>query len=65
MFYNLKFKIFKLIVRRMVVQSHMHNNNIESMFKEIHNACQEEFTEDSPNSLKAYLQERFSASITN
>lgn len=56
---KLEFWLFKRFVRKFVRQGANHRSNIEWMYQEIWDCCCDEFTEDSPITLKGYLQRRF------
>lgn len=47
------------IINEMVRQGPQHEKNIENILDILYIACENEFTEDGPATLKAYLTERF------
>jgi hypothetical protein len=51
------------IIRRRVQQSPSHENNIVHLYALIREAVEAEFTEDTPPSIRAFLQECFDKSF--
>lgn len=51
--------ILKRIIRMLVKQGPMHRDNILELYLLIRFACVEEFSEETPNSLKDFLSEIF------
>lgn len=50
---------FKQYVRNQVLQGPTHRARIEAMFREIREACYDEFNEDSYNTVDTFLTEIF------
>lgn len=49
--------MLRRIFAQLVVQSHLHENNIKEVYKLLHEAVANEFTEDSPIGQKYWLKE--------
>lgn len=46
------------IIKELIKQGPQHEKNIEMIFDILYKACENEFTENGPASIKEYLQER-------
>lgn len=53
----------QFIFKKYVAQGHNHTHRITELYKMIHEAARNEFTEDSDVSLNAFLKECFDNSI--
>lgn len=51
----------KRVLRREVIQSPSHSQNIRNIYGMVREACESEFTEDNDVTLNAFLEEQFKA----
>lgn len=56
---SLQVSQLRSIIEEMTCQGPTHEKNIEKIIDILYTSCEDQFTEEGPSSLKAYLQERF------
>ena len=60
---RIKYWLLKRIIKKEVKQSHWHYLKIIHLFEMIHDACENEFTEDNKLILDDFLQKCFEQSL--